>query len=62
MLPLNIAQIDPAYYTGNYHKWLCTPKGAAILYVRRDLQPSIRPLAISHGANSERTDGLSVHT
>ena len=56
MLPLSIAGIDPAYYAGNCHKWLCTPKGAAILYVRRDLQPSIRPLTISHGANSERTD------
>ena len=52
MLPLGIAEIGPAYYTGNCHKWLCAPKGAALLYVRRDLQPSVRPLTISHGANA----------
>ncbi|NND60131.1 MAG: aminotransferase class V-fold PLP-dependent enzyme [Gammaproteobacteria bacterium] len=56
MIDLSISRLDPDYYSGNCHKWICAPKGCGFLYVRRELQQQIRPVTISHGARTRRTD------
>ncbi|MCA9670614.1 MAG: aminotransferase class V-fold PLP-dependent enzyme [Myxococcales bacterium] len=56
MLELDVAAIGASYYVGNFHKWVCTPKGCAFLHVREDRQAGIEPLIISHGASKVGPD------
>ncbi len=49
MVDLSIRRLAPAWYVGNFHKWVCAPKGSAFLYARRDLQAGLHPATISHG-------------
>lgn len=56
-LPLDLRAVDADFYTGNLHKWLCAPKGAAFLYARRSLQELLEPLVISWGWNAPFSKG-----
>ncbi len=55
MLPLDLRKLRPAYYTGNLHKWVGAPKGAAFLWAREDKQSELQPPVISHGSNRSRS-------
>ena len=54
-IPLDLEAIGADFYTGNGHKWLCSPKGSGFLHARRDKQHLIEPLVVGWGWGVERT-------
>ncbi len=48
-IPLDIFDINPDFYIGTCHKWLCAPKGTSFMYIRETLQKSIEPLVVGWG-------------
>ena len=60
-LPLDLASLDADYYSANCHKWLCAPKGAGFLYVRRELQRDVHPLMISWGYKGDDPAFVTRH-
>ena len=60
-LPLDVRQLGAAWFTGNCHKWICAPKGAAFLWAREDRRESLRPLVVSHGHSTRRPGRSRLH-
>jgi len=58
-IDLDMTAMAPTFYTGNAHKWLCAPKGAAFLYVAPNHEPDLEPLVVSHGWSGETGSKLT---
>jgi selenocysteine lyase/cysteine desulfurase len=54
-VPVNLNELDPDFYTSNGHKWLCTSKSAAFLYVKKEYQDLIHPTVISNQQYGAKT-------
>jgi isopenicillin-N epimerase len=47
MLEVDLTAMDPDFWTGNFHKWCCAPKGCGGLHVRAEHRELITPLVTS---------------
>jgi isopenicillin-N epimerase len=58
-IPLDLETLAPDFYAANCHKWLCSPRGAAMLFaqpgcrVREACPRQLQPASVSHGFNTE---------
>jgi selenocysteine lyase/cysteine desulfurase len=48
-IPLNLEELDPDFYFANGYKWLCSPKGSALLRVSPRMQAVTWPATINNG-------------
>ena len=46
-VPVDVSSLGADFWLGNGHKWLYSPKGSAVLWVRPELQALVEPTVIS---------------
>jgi isopenicillin-N epimerase len=58
-IPVDLQALNADIVFGNCHKWMLSPKGAAFIYVRREIQSRIEPFVVSWGYHAlpETTTG-----
>ncbi len=52
-IDLDIEKVGADIYVGACHKWMMSPKGAAFLHARREVQNWLDPLVVSWGYDAE---------
>lgn len=60
MLPLDVKDINAAYYVANCHKWMCTPRGVGFLHIREDKVQNIKPLIIARSPHVSKKSSHST--
>jgi isopenicillin-N epimerase len=63
-ISLELQLLGADFYTGNCHKWMMAPKGAAFLYARPEVQHFIEPLVVGWGWNPDpsKITGSAFHS
>lgn len=56
-LDVDVSQLECDAFTASAHKWLCGPKEAGVLYVRRDRLDDISPHTVAFGWSEELARG-----
>lgn len=59
---LDIESLSPSYYAANLHKWVCSPKGSAILWVHPEQRARCRPMILSNLADKPIEGRPHLHT